>query len=311
MNQKPTIAVCGIGQMGAAAVVCFSRAGFPILVWARSADKLAELEPKLEAQQRFLDEHIGPSTIEKGSVRCTSSLSDLHRQGDFILECVSEDLDQKAALFRDLLPAMEQGAILASCTSGLSVSEMGKRSGAGRRLVAAHFWNPPHLMPLVEVVAGEETEHGLVERTSDLLRQAGKIPVICKDVPGFIGNRLMHALWREAIHLVQEGVCTARDIDLVTRLTFALRLPAVGPFENMDLVGLELLSQIQSYLLADLSTASSAMPLVEKLKAEGKTGMRAGEGFHSWDEATAPRLIAARNQQIVRQLQTLKELGRL
>ena len=305
------IAVCGIGQMGAAAAVCFSRAGFPVLLWARDGAKLGGLPAQLAKLNAFLDEHVGPVMTAPGPVETTADLGRVNAEADLILECVAEDLDQKAGLFRQLAPAADRGAILATCTSGLSVTEMGRRSGTGRRLVGAHFWNPPHLMPVVEVVRGGETDEGLVETVADLLRRAGKRPVVCKDVPGFIGNRLQHALWREAIHLVQSGVCSPAAVDTVARLTFALRLPAVGPFENMDLVGLDLLASIQSYLLADLSKADGVMPAVDELRAKGETGMRAGKGFYDWSARDPAALTDARDRQIVHQLAFLRELGRL
>lgn len=308
---RSRVAVCGIGQMGAAAAACFARAGFPVLLWARDGAKLAGVPEQLAELNAFLDQHVGPATVPPGSVETTADLGRVNAEADVVLECVAEDLDQKAALFRRLLPAAERGAVLATCTSGLSVSEMGRRSGAGRRLVGAHFWNPPHLMPVVEVVRGGDTDDGLVDAVADLLRRAGKLPVVCKDVPGFIGNRLQHALWREAIHLVQSGVCSAADADLVTRLTFALRLPAVGPFENMDLVGLDLLASIQSYLLADLADMKGVPPVVDELRANGHTGMRAGRGFYDWAERDPAALTAARDRQIVRQLAFLREVGRL
>lgn len=303
----PTIGILGIGQMGASAAVCFGRAGFPVLVWARNPDKLVGLPAELTAKNRFLDDHFGPAAVSPGPVELTMDLGAINARADLALECVTEDTDQKAALLRQLAPAAARGAVLASCTSGLSITTMGKQSGVGHRLVGAHFWNPPHLIPVVEVVRGDETDEGLVEFTCDLLARAGKRPVVCKDVPGFIGNRLQHALWREAIHLVQAGVCSAADVDLVARFTFGLRLPAVGPCQNMDLVGLELLAQIQSYLLADLSDAKDVMPVVGEMIAAGHTGMRAGRGFYEWTEEAKAELIDRRDRQIVNQLRFLNE----
>lgn len=302
-----TIGILGIGQMGASAAVCFSRAGLPVLVWARDAAKLAALPAELARMGRFLDEHVGPAAAAPAAVTPTTDLADLNARAEVVLECVAEDLGQKAELLRRLAPAAQRGAILTSCTSGLSISAMGRAAGVGRRLVGAHFWNPPHLMPVVEVIRGDETDAGLEEVVCGLLRRAGKRPVICKDVPGFIGNRLLFALYREAVHLVQSGTCSAADVDLVARLTFGLRLPAVGPCANMDLVGLELIAQIQAYLLADLSDARGPMPLVRQMLAEGRTGLRAGRGFHEWTDAGKAELIDRRDRQIVRQLRFLRE----
>lgn len=305
------VAVCGIGQMGAAAAACFSRAGLPVTLWARDPDKLATVPDTLAALHRFLDEHVGPPPGALGLVTPASDLEAVNATADVVLECVAEDPDQKAALFARLKPVADRGAVLASCTSGLPITPLGRRSGVGSRLVGAHFWNPPHLMPLVEVIAGDDTDPAATDAVADLLTAAGKVVVRCKDVPGFIGNRLMHAMWREALHLVETGVCSPADVDLVTRLTFALRLPAVGPFENIDLVGLDLVASIQRYLFAELADGKTTPAVVDALRAEGRTGMRAGKGFHDWPPGAAAAVVAARDKQVVRQLAALREIGRL
>ncbi len=302
------IGILGSGQMGAAAAVCFSRAGFPVLLWTRNQGKLPSLLENLGRMNRFLDEHGRSAATAPGGVATTTDFDKVCSAADVILECIAEDLTQKSDLLRQLSPAAERGAVLASCTSGLSITALGRQSGVGRRLVGAHFWNPPHLMPVVEVVRGDETDEGLVEFLSDLLRRAGKLPVVCKDVPGFIGNRLLHALWREAVYLVQAGVCSAEDVDRVARLTFGLRLPAVGPCENMDLVGLDLLAQIQAYLLDDLCDAKQPMPLIQRLLAAGNCGMKSGHGFYDWTKRNPSELLERRDRQIVQQLRFLKSL---
>jgi 3-hydroxybutyryl-CoA dehydrogenase len=303
---RPVIAIMGIGQMGAAAAAFFGRAGYPVLAWARDRTKLDGLPSRLANLYEFLDEHGMMAADRSPEVVRATELDQIVDEADFVLECIAEDVAQKAELLRQLQGAAARGAVIASCTSGLSITEIGRHSGVGRRLVGAHFWNPPHLMPLVEVIRGADTDEGLVEYVAQLLRDVGKRPVMCKDVPGFIGNRLLHAMWREAIHLVQEGVCTAEDVDLVTKLTFALRMPAVGPFENMDLVGINLVARIQSYLLSDLSCADSTMPLLKDLQSRQHLGMVAGRGFYDWTSRDPDQLIELRDEQIVRQLAFLR-----
>ncbi len=303
---RPCIAILGIGQMGVSAAACFHRAGFPVLLWARDAKKLASVEESLAQMNRFLDEHFGETPTVPEALRMTTDLTQINAESQFVLECVTEDLEQKATLLAQLSSAADRGAVLTSCTSGLSITSMGVKSGVGRRLVGAHFWNPPHLMPVVEVIRGDQTDDGLVESVSEILREIGKRPVVCKDVPGFIGNRLLHALFREAIHLVEKGICTADDVDLVARMTFGLRLPALGPCENMDLVGLELLDQIQSYLLKDLSAANETMPLIKQMIQHGQLGMKSNRGFYDWTETRKNETIERRNRQIVNQLKFLE-----
>jgi 3-hydroxybutyryl-CoA dehydrogenase len=167
-------------------------------------------------------------------------------------------------------------------------------------------------MPLVEVVRGEDTEEEAVDQVVDVVRSIGKIPVkVNRDVPGFIGNRLLHAMWREAINLVERGIASPTDIDRVARLTFGLRLAAVGPLENMDLVGLDLVATIHEYLLADLSDADRPLAALAERVADGKLGTKSGEGFYDWRSRNVVNLIARRDRQIVRQLAFLKEIDAL
>lgn len=308
---KPTIVVCGLGQMGASAAVLFARAGYPVTLWGRSSEKVQAVSPQLEAMKRFLDERSGTTAVYEHAIQLSDQLEDAVAHADFVLECIAEQFVQKVDFFRMVHPMLPSKTIIMTCTSGLSITEMGRASGIGERFVGAHFWNPPHLMPLVEVIAGDETASGLEKRVAELLESVGKIAVTCKDVPGFIGNRLLHALWREALHLVESGVCSAQDVDRVARLTFALRMPAVGPFENMDLVGLPLLADIQGYLLQDLSCLQSVSPVVSKKLEEGELGMRHGKGFYDWKTRDPNETIAARDRQIVQQLDFLQKIGRL
>jgi 3-hydroxybutyryl-CoA dehydrogenase len=259
----------------------------------------------LDEMHAFLDHQFGPGPVVRGEIETTGDLADLNERAAYILECIAEDMAQKCNLLRRLAVAADRGAVLMTCTSGLSIRRMGTEAGVGRRLVGAHFWNPPHLMPLVEVVASDATDAGLCEQVSELLRTLGKTPVICADVPGFIGNRLLHALFREAVHLVESGICSAEDVDTVARLTFALRMPAVGPCENMDLVGHGLVADIQSYLLQDLSSAVGIMPLIAANIRQGTVGMRSGRGFYDWSQRDAARLLELRDRQIVQQLRFL------
>jgi 3-hydroxybutyryl-CoA dehydrogenase len=225
------------------------------------------------------------------------------------MDCIVEDMAPKAELFSSLPEAVKRRAIFITTTSGLSITELGRQSGTGHLLAGTHFWNPPHLMPLVEVVRGEDTPDHVLEQVTEVVRSIGKIPVrVNRDVPGFIGNRLLHAMWREAIYLVQEGIATPQDIDLVSRLTFGLRMPVVGPLENMDLVGLDLIERIHAYLLADLSGAKEPLKgLADRVKQDD-LGLKTGRGFYDWKERDGDQLIERRDAQIVNQLEFLKEL---
>jgi 3-hydroxybutyryl-CoA dehydrogenase len=183
---------------------------------------------------------------------------------------------------------------------------MGWQSGFHAQVIGTHFWNPPHLMPLVEVVPGQGTAEETVQATMQFCRSIGKQPVrVNADVPGFIGNRLLHALWREAIEIVDQGIASAEDVDRVAKMTFGLRLPVLGPLENMDLVGLDLIQTIHKYLLADLAANRGPGRLLEALVEKSQLGMKSGSGFYDWKERDPAALIEARDRQIVRELKRL------
>ena len=155
-------------------------------------------------------------------------------------------------------------------------------------MVGTHFWNPPHLVPLVEVIQNDATSDETVRKTIDLLRAAGREPVhVKKDIPGFVGNRLQHALKREAIALVAAGVCDAETIDTVVKSGFGARMAVLGPMEQSDLVGLDLTLDIQNVLVADLDNSTEPTQFLKDKVASGKLGMRTGEGFRRWTKESA------------------------
>lgn len=303
------IGVLGAGQMGAAAAVMFKRAGFRVKLWTRNAEKLSAATATLDTVDKFLNEHVGAPSSNTGELQLEPDFAVVDSTSDAVLECVAEDMAQKIELLRRLTSCRERGALVMSCTSALCITDLARGSGMESVLVGAHFWNPPHLIPVVEIIAGKDTPAEHAERAMELMRQVGKLPVRCADVPGFIGNRLMHAMWREALALVDAGVCSPADIDRVVKWTFALRLPALGPMENMDLVGLGLVESVERYLLPHLATNSApADALTSRLRA-GETGMNAGRGFYDWTQRDAGANVALRDKQIVRQLQFLRENG--
>ena len=173
--------------------------------------------------------------------------------------------------------------ILASNSSAIPSTEIGAKLKHRERVVGTHFWNPPHLVPLVEVIQNEMTSDETVRRTIELLRDAGRKPVhVKKDIPGFVGNRLQHALKREAIALVASGVCDAETIDEVVKNGFGARMAVLGPMEQSDLVGLDLTLDIQNVLLADLDRSTEPTQFLKDKVAAGKLGMRTGEGLRQW-----------------------------
>jgi len=306
------VGICGAGQMGAAAAVAFKRGGYDVLVWDRDPERLAAVEGTAASLEDWMERHVGPVLRGRGAITPAGEPGELDRSADLIMDAIVEDLDRKGELLRGFAIARERGATFISTTSGLPITELGRRGACAELLAGTHFWNPPHLMPLVEVIRGEETPDSVMDRVCEVMASIGKIPVrVNRDIPGFIGNRMLHALWREAIYLVQEGVATPEEIDTVARLTFALRMPALGPLENMDLVGLDLIGAIHDYLMVSLSNDAETLPALRERISGGDLGAKSGAGFHDWSNRDSADVAERRDRQIVRQLAYLRETGGL
>lgn len=309
MPDIQTVGVCGLGQMGAAVAVSFKRAGYRVLAWNHNPARLESLHSTAAGLETWLDEHCGPATDASGVIEAHATLKALDEEADVILDCIIEDMALKVALFSCFSGARSRNAIFITTTSGLNITKMGQESGCGHLLAGTHFWNPPHLMPLVEVIRGNETPDWVMDSVCELVTSVGKTPVrVNRDVPGFIGNRLLHALWREAISLVERKIATPEDVDLVARLTFGLRLPVLGPLENMDLVGLDLIERIHQYLLDDIADNHGPSELLAENVRQQRLGMKTDQGFYDWKTRSGEELIERRDKQIVRQLSYLKGL---
>ena len=202
---------------------------------------------------------------------------------DFIIECVSEVMDVKQDLFKEIEGYCRDDAILATNTSVLKVTDVFSKCKVKNRVVGAHFWNPGHLIPLVEVVKTERTDDEVVDTTMALLRSIGKRPILCKkDVPGFIGNRLQHALLREAMYMIENDIADAQSIDDVVKFGPGLRWPVLGPMEASDMVGIELSYNVLKYALPHLADNHEPSPLLKEMLDRGDLGFKTGKGWQEW-----------------------------
>jgi 3-hydroxybutyryl-CoA dehydrogenase len=243
----------------------------------------AEVRASLPQRLRSNDELRGTDAAILDRITTHERLADAVGAATVVFEAAPEKLDLKQRIFTELETLTAPDTILASNSSAIPSTEIGRSLKRRERVVGTHFWNPPHLVPLVEVIQTEWTSDDVVRRTIDLLAAAGRKPVhVRRDIPGFIGNRLQHALKREAIALVAAGVCDAETIDTVVKSGFGARMAVLGPMEQSDLVGLDLTLDISNVLVADLDRSAKPHPfLQEKVKA-GKLGMKSGEGFRTW-----------------------------
>ena len=210
------------------------------------------------------------------------------RDADFVFEAGPENLELKRRLFEEVEQAAPAHALLASNTSVIPITQIMAGLERQGRTLGTHWWNPPYLVPLVEVIQTEHTDPSAVETMTDLLRAVGKTPVtVRKDVPGFIGNRLQHAMWREAIALVERGVCDAETVDTVVKSSFGMRLAVLGPLENADLVGTDLTLAVHEHVLPDLDRTPGPLPYLKSLVEGGRLGMKNGRRVPELDRRAA------------------------
>ncbi len=282
MTGIPTVAVLGAGRMGTAIASVFARSGHQARIYEPVPAARNRAGDRLQDLARLLD---CPSVSD---VPISDNLAEAVQQADLIIEAASEDNVIKETLFDQLGETARPDAIVGTNTSSLPIESFAPEFPNPGRLVYAHFWNPPYAIPLVEVAPGPKSEKQAMETIAGWLKAAGMAPVLLqRAVPGLIGNRLQHALKREAIALIAEGVCDATTIDDVVKLGFGARMGVLGPMEQSDLVGLDLTLAIHNSLMPMLDRTPEAHPyLVEKVD-KGELGMNTGVGFRSWTPESA------------------------
>jgi 3-hydroxybutyryl-CoA dehydrogenase len=229
--------------------------------------------------------------------------SDGVKNADLVIESVAEDMGLKQETFAMLEERCSTDAIFCTNSSVMSPSEISANLKHRERFVGTHFWNPGHLIPLVEVIKSDATSDETVSTVMEVMAAIGKKPVLCKkDVPGFIANRMQHALWREALYIVEQGIADAKTVDEAVRYSFGFRLPRLGPMENADMVGLDLTYNIHNYILKHLCDAKEPSPLLAKLRDEGKLGFKSGEGYRQWTDEEKKHSAEALNEYLVTML---------
>jgi 3-hydroxybutyryl-CoA dehydrogenase len=299
------VAVLGAGTMAPGIAAAFAAAGHPVAIWARDAERAAAAREGAVALARLLGAEgllVPGAPREPAPVTVAAELRELEH-ADVVVEAIAERLAAKRELLAAADAVLAPGALLATNTSGLRVSDIAEGLRHPERVVAMHFWNPAHLMPIVEVAGGRATAPAAVDRAMALAAAIGKQPVrIEREVLGFLGTRMQQAVVREAIALLQSGVASAADIDLAVRTSFGIRFPVTGPLESADLSGLDVIESIHEYLLADLDRSTEPQPALTAHVAAGELGTKTGRGFHDWTARDAGELVRRRDAELVRRL---------
>jgi 3-hydroxybutyryl-CoA dehydrogenase len=297
---KARITVVGAGLMGHGLAQVFALGGHDVAIYDSFAASLDTVRDRIAANLRDLGDD--PGAVER--VRPTRDLAEALRDADYVVEAVSEDLPLKQKLFGEIETHVRHDTILASNTSVIPITDIMRGLRHRARALGTHWWNPPFLVPLVEVIGTEWTAPDVIDQTMKLHRAVGKTPAhVKKDVPGFIGNRLQHALWREAISLVEHGICDAETVDTVIKAAFGRRLAVLGPLENADMVGTDLTLAIHKTVLPAIDSTPGPSPYLGGLVADGKLGFKSGEGFRKW----TPEQQAALRARVLQHLKKARE----
>lgn len=292
------VAVIGAGLMGNGLAQVFAQDQETRVIMR---DVVVKQEPLAEIRQN-LDQLIGKNAMTKDQaesilnrISFTNDLQEAVKDADLIIECVPEIMELKQDVMREIEQLCKPDCILTTNTSVMSITEIASKCERRDRIIGTHFWNPPYLIPLVEIVKGDDSSEEIMDIVYEHLKKIGKKPVKCmKDVPGFIANRLQHAIWREALSMVELGIADAATVDEALRYGPGLRWPILGILENADMIGLDLTLNIHNYILKYLEDSHEPSKLLQELVAKGDLGFKTGKGYQTWTKEE----IAASNKRL-------------
>lgn len=301
------IAIAGAGTMGAGIGQILAQHGYHIKLLDLTKTDLDRGRSTIQANIETLQAHdmITPEAIERidRNISYTTAYEDVS-EVDLVIEAIVEKLAIKQAFWTRVEPLVGPDTILASNTSGLSIDAMSETITKPERFIGMHFWNPPHIMPLVELIKGKQTTDEVVTRLETLCQRLGKVSVVVqKDVPGFIGNRLQFAVLREALHLLEAGIATAEDIDKAMRFGPGFRYPHLGPIETADLGGLDVFALISEYLNRELSDEKGVSARLQDKVLQGHLGTKTGRGFYDYPPDTLKQVLRQRDERLLAQLE--------
>jgi len=299
------VGVVGAGIMGHGIAQVFAQHGYQVALVSRSEKTLSEALEMIRLNLIRFVEHgiVQENGIEKiiSRIETSTKLGEAMSEVDFVVEAVSEDLNVKRSVFQSLEAARPRHTILATNTSGLSITDIASVTEAPERVVGTHFWNPPYVVPLVEVTKSRFTSEENFETTCGLMESVGKVPVrVMKDIPGFIGNRIQHAMYREIFSLLDQKVATPEDIDKVVMLSFGGRLSILGPLTIADFNGVHLFLEVQNNLLKYIDRSTEPAAILREMVEKGEIGTKRGKGFYNWDTEKINEITAKRDEGLIR-----------
>lgn len=301
MNNKK-VAIAGAGIMGASLAQVYAGGGYDVVVYDAFESAITKGKHQLELNQQVMVTE-GLITAEE-SARIKKSISfsnemNCFEQSFLVVEAIVEKIEIKHEFWSKVSRIVPEEAILATNTSGIPITKIAEAVYLPERFLGQHWINPPHLLPICEIIQGEKTAAIYVDKMKALLLELGKSPVIVKDVPGFVVNRIQFALLREALYIVDQGIATHEDVDTVLKAGMGLRYAALGPFGIADFGGLDTFDNITSYLNADLCNDNQRSAVLERMVKEGKLGVKSGQGFYDYAGDKADAAIKDRDKKYI------------
>jgi len=300
-----TVAVIGAGTMGSGIAGLFARAGCEVRLVDLSAELLQDAMDRLRrAQEALIQEDLlspeeAAAAVER--IRPLTSLAEACAGVQFLVEAVPENLTLKQEMFDRFDELSPAEAVFVSNTSGLSITELAGATHRPDLVAGMHFWNPPHVIPLVEVTEGPHTSDATATLVLDMCRRIGKRPILVRhDVPGFVGNRLQFAVLREALHILSEGIASAEDIDAAMTAGPGFRYCLLGPLRTADLGGLDVFLAISEYLFPQLNNDTQPPAVLRALVKNSRLGAKSGGGFYDYSPEDLNRIISQRDRLLLR-----------
>lgn len=311
MPEIKKVGIAGSGTMGAGIGQILAQHGYEVVI--------------VDLEERFLDvgkniiainvENLkahdliseeGAALVEKNI--CFGTNKQAFKDCQLIIEAIVEKLDVKKVFWKEVEAIVDRDCILASNTSGLSINAMSEDLEHKDRFIGMHWWNPPNLIPLIELIKGDETKQEVVDALQELIARVGKESVVVlKDAPGFIGNRIQFAVLREAMHIVEEGIATAEDVDKAMKFGPGFRYPTIGPFETADLGGLDTFYYISAYLFSHLADRKDVPQILKEKMDKGELGTKAKKGFYDYPGDKVVQTITRRDERFFEQLKLTKK----
>lgn len=294
------VAVMGTGTMGPGMGAVLARAGYQVALYDTSTEALERAKAGYELAWGVLDRLETPA-IEGGSVRYASDLADALAGAELVMEAIPENLELKQRVYAEYEQHVGPQVIIASNTSGIPATKIAADLQHPERVVVMHWSNPPHLIPMVEVVPGERTSQATVDAALAVIKDVGYVPCLLKkEVPGFVENRVLYAIMRECLALVDEGVVSADELDVNVKWGIGYKLAVIPPMHLLDMAGMDIYTAVASYLNPDLSNASEVSPTIKDLVARGRLGMKTKGGLFDYTDEEVGALRAERGAALVK-----------